>query len=73
LRRVAVTGTHHIAVVGGDGIGPEVFEAGCRVLDALAEAEPGLCFAFTRFGCGSDHYRRTGTMMRWLGKSGQVG
>ncbi len=24
-------GTHPIAVVGGDGIGPEVAEAGCRV------------------------------------------
>jgi len=56
-------GTHHIAVVGGDGIGPEVVEAGCRVLDALAEAEPGLDFAFTRFDWGSEYYRRTGTMM----------
>ena len=52
MRRVAVTGTHHLAVAGGDGIGPEVAEAGCRVLDALAEAEPGLGFAFTRFGWG---------------------
>src|SRR5918997_4237555 len=28
--------THNIAVIGADGIGPEVIKAGCRVLDVLA-------------------------------------
>jgi tartrate dehydrogenase/decarboxylase / D-malate dehydrogenase len=28
-------GAHKIAVIGGDGIGPEVIEAGCRVLECL--------------------------------------
>ena len=55
--------SHRIAVLGGDGIGPEVVEAGCRVLETLAEIETGLAFAFTRFEWGSDHYRRTGVMM----------
>ncbi|GLS19954.1 dehydrogenase [Labrys miyagiensis] len=54
---------HRIAVIGGDGIGPEVVEAGLRVLDALAGAEPGLSFDFTRFDWGSDYYRRNGCMM----------
>ena len=30
-------GAHRIAVIGGDGIGLEVIEAGCRVLAFLAE------------------------------------
>ncbi|HEY9344377.1 MAG TPA: tartrate dehydrogenase [Inquilinus sp.] len=55
--------SHSIAVMGGDGIGVEVVEAGVRVLQALAEIEPGLSFAFERFDWGSDYYRRNGRMM----------
>lgn len=55
--------SHKIAVIGGDGIGTEVVEAGVQVLDALAKVEPGLSFDFTRFDWGSDYYRRTGRMM----------
>jgi tartrate dehydrogenase/decarboxylase/D-malate dehydrogenase len=56
-------GVHRIAVIGGDGIGPEVIEAGCRVLESLAEVERGVTFAFQRFDWGSDYYRRHGRMM----------
>jgi tartrate dehydrogenase/decarboxylase / D-malate dehydrogenase len=56
-------GAHKIAVIGGDGIGPEVIEAGCRVLESLSAVEAGLSFKFQRFDWGSDHYRRTGRMM----------
>ena len=56
-------GAHRIAVIGGDGIGPEVIEAGCRVLESLSEFEPGLSFSFQRFDWGSDYYRRHGRMM----------
>ncbi|KGM35683.1 tartrate dehydrogenase [Inquilinus limosus] len=55
--------SHRIAVLGGDGIGVEVVEAGVRVLQALAEVEPGLSFGFERFDWGSDYYRRNGRMM----------
>ncbi len=55
--------SHSIAVMGGDGIGVEVVEAGVHVLQALAEIEPGLSFAFERFDWGSDYYRRNGRMM----------
>jgi tartrate dehydrogenase/decarboxylase / D-malate dehydrogenase len=55
--------TFKLAVIGGNGIGPEVIEAGCRVLEALSEAEGGFRFAFERFDWGSDHYRRHGVMM----------
>jgi tartrate dehydrogenase/decarboxylase/D-malate dehydrogenase len=56
-------GAHRIAVIGGDGIGPEVIEAGCRVLASLAEMERGVTFTFQRFDWGSDYYRRHGRMM----------
>jgi tartrate dehydrogenase/decarboxylase/D-malate dehydrogenase len=35
---------HKIAVMGGDGIGPEVVEAGVRVLDVISEVEPDFKF-----------------------------
>ncbi|TPN50223.1 tartrate dehydrogenase [Mesorhizobium sp. B1-1-9] len=54
---------HRIAVIGGDGIGPEVVEAGVEVLETLAAAEFGLAFEFKRFDWGSDYYRRNGRMM----------
>jgi tartrate dehydrogenase/decarboxylase/D-malate dehydrogenase len=55
--------SHKIAVIGGDGIGTEVVEAGVQVLEALAGVEPGLGFDFKRFDWGSDYYRRNGRMM----------
>jgi tartrate dehydrogenase/decarboxylase/D-malate dehydrogenase len=55
--------SHRIAVIGGDGIGTEVVEAGVKVLEALAALEPELSFDFQRFDWGSDYYRRTGRMM----------
>jgi len=54
---------HRIAVVPGDGIGPEVIDAGVRVLETLGEREPGLAFEFQRFDWGTDYYKRTGLMM----------
>ncbi len=47
-----------IAVIPGDGIGPEVCAVALRVLDAVA---PGL--EFETFPWGSDHYLSTGRMM----------
>ncbi len=54
---------HSIAVIGGDGIGTEVVEAGVRVLEALAAIDQGLSFTFKHFDWGSDYYRRNGRMM----------
>jgi tartrate dehydrogenase/decarboxylase / D-malate dehydrogenase len=55
--------THRIAAVPGDGIGIEVVEAGCAVLDALAAAEPDLAFEVERFPWGSSYYLEHGVMM----------
>jgi 3-isopropylmalate dehydrogenase len=45
-----------IAVLPGDGIGPEVIEAGLAVLRAL----PGLDFEFLEMPCGAGEYLRNG-------------
>src|SRR5947209_6069466 len=51
-----------IAVVPGDGIGPEVIDAGMRVLDRVNE-EGKLGLQFVRFGWNADEYLRTGVSM----------
>lgn len=51
---------YQIAVLPGDGIGPEVTEATCRVLKALQDVTPGLQLQLTHYACGAAHYRETG-------------
>jgi 3-isopropylmalate dehydrogenase len=51
-----------IAVVPGDGIGPEVIAAGMRVLEQIDEKR-GLGLTFTHFGWNADEYLRTGISM----------
>lgn len=57
--------TYRIATIPGDGIGKEVVPAGQQVLQALAEADGGLDFAFEfeTFDWGGDWYRQHGEMM----------
>jgi hypothetical protein len=55
--------THKIAALGGDGIGPEVVEAGLEVLAACAERDGGFALDVERFDWGSDYYRKHGVMM----------
>jgi tartrate dehydrogenase/decarboxylase/D-malate dehydrogenase len=54
---------HKIAVVPGDGIGPEVIQAGLEVLQAVAKSDGGFSFETESFDWGSDRYRRVGSMM----------
>jgi 3-isopropylmalate dehydrogenase len=54
--------TKRIAVVPGDGIGPEVIDAGMRVLEHVNESR-SLGLEFTRFGWNADEYLRTGVSM----------
>lgn len=51
--------TTRIAVVPGDGIGPEVIAAGMRVLERVNDARK-LGLEFTPFGWNADEYLRTG-------------
>ncbi|MDE2836842.1 MAG: tartrate dehydrogenase [Chloroflexota bacterium] len=55
-------GSYEIAVIRGDGIGPEVIEEGIKVLHA-AQRRFGVEFAYTEFPWGSDYYFEHGRMM----------
>ncbi len=52
-----------VAVIGGDGIGPEVTGAGIRVMRAAAEGDPSLDLNFTEFPWGCEYYLEHGRMM----------
>ncbi|MGA2142591.1 MAG: isocitrate/isopropylmalate family dehydrogenase, partial [Brevinematales bacterium] len=52
-----------IAVIGGDGIGPEVIAEGVKVLKRTAELDGGFNFNFTYFPWGCDYYLQKGKMM----------
>ena len=52
----------HIAVLGGDGIGPEVMAPALDVLRRI-EGRTGLKFRFTDAPAGANHYRETGKSM----------
>lgn len=59
--------THKIAVIAGDGIGPEVISEGVKVLNKMAELSRGtgdeFSFEFTEFPWGCTYYKETGRMM----------
>ena len=50
-----------VAVIGGDGIGPEVVRAGMRVMEATAD--DSLELSFTEFEWGCEYYLEHGRMM----------
>lgn len=54
---------YKIAVVPGDGIGPEVMEEGVKVLKTVGEIDGDMDFSFTYFPWGCDYYLKTGKMM----------
>src|SRR5438105_1414565 len=51
-----------VAVVAGDGIGPEVVEQAVRIAGAAA-AQAGARLQWQRFPWGSAYYRETGRML----------
>jgi tartrate dehydrogenase/decarboxylase / D-malate dehydrogenase len=55
--------THRIAAVGGDGIGPEVVEAGLEVLHTLAGRDGGFALEVESLPWGSAYYHQHGRMM----------
>ena len=54
---------YNLAIIPGDGVGPEVVAEGRKVLDALSAQEAELNFRYTEFSWGSAYYRETGRMM----------
>ena len=55
--------TYKIAVIGGDGIGPEVIAEGVKVLEAVAKLDGGFAFAFDHYPWGCNYYLENGCMM----------
>ena len=51
---------HRIAAIGGDGIGPEVINAGLEVLQALAGQDGGFRLAVEHFDWSSERYLAQG-------------
>ena len=59
----------HIAVLPGDGIGPEVMAPALDVLRRIEATTPGLKFRFTEAPAGADHYNETGKSMPEIDRS----
>src|SRR6516225_5250102 len=53
----------HIAVLPGDGIGPEVMAPVLDILNRVTEMTPGLRLRFTEAPAGAGYYRETGRSM----------
>ncbi len=51
-----------IAVIPGDGTGPEVVAEGLKVLETVARQE-GLDISYTNYSIGGDHYLATGEIL----------
>lgn len=54
---------YKIAVIPGDGIGPEVIREGVKVLKQTAQLDGSFSFEFTYFPWGCEYYLETGMMM----------
>ncbi len=54
---------YKVAVIGGDGIGPEVLEEGIKTLRKVSELSGEFTFDFTYFPWGCEYYLKNGKMM----------
>ncbi|NCB42940.1 MAG: tartrate dehydrogenase [Clostridia bacterium] len=54
---------YKIALIGGDGVGPEVVSQGRRVLEHVAMLNEDLRFEFATFPWGCDYFKQTARMM----------
>ena len=52
-----------IAVIGGDGIGPEVIDQAIRVADAAVARNDRTALEWNRLPWSSTYYKKTGKMM----------
>jgi tartrate dehydrogenase/decarboxylase / D-malate dehydrogenase len=54
---------YRIAVIGGDGVGPEVISEGIRTIDTAARLMGSFAVEWTHLPWGCDYYLETGQMM----------
>lgn len=55
--------TYQLAVIPGDGIGPDVISESVQTLANLAALDGGFQFRIQQFDWGTEHYLREGAMM----------
>lgn len=55
--------TYRIAVIAGDGIGPEVTKEAVKVLNTISAMDRSFRFEFTDYPWGCEYYLETGAMM----------
>lgn len=55
--------TKKIAVIAGDGIGPEVINEGIKVMNTAAALSGDISFEYTYFPWGCEYYLKNGLMM----------
>src|SRR5664280_502118 len=60
---MSVNSAFHIAVLAGDGIGPEVMAPALDILRRIEATTPSLKFRFSEGAAGANHYRETGKSM----------
>ena len=61
--RMLANDSFHIAVLPGDGIGPEVMAPALEILNKIAAATQGLSFRFSEAPAGAGYYRDHGVSM----------
>ena len=54
---------YKIAVIAGDGIGPDVLAEGVKILKTVAKLDGGFSLEFTYFPWGCEYYLKEGRMM----------
>lgn len=59
---IIMTKTYEIAVIPGDGTGPEVVQEGIKVLNAVAK-KCGFNLNYKYFNLGGEHYKDTGEIL----------
>jgi 3-isopropylmalate dehydrogenase len=60
---MSVNTAFHIAVLAGDGIGPEVMAPTLEILRRIEATTPSLKFRFSEAAAGAGHYKATGKSM----------
>lgn len=68
--------SHKVAVIGGDGIGPEIIAEGKKVLDAMGDVF-NFSINWSEYPLGADHYFETGELLgedtlKELGKADSI-
>ncbi len=54
---------YRIAVIPGDGVGPEVMKECVKIMDTAAELDGRFSFVYEEFPWGCEYYLKTGVMM----------